>query len=163
MNFNTLDYVCLGALVLSCLVGVWRGFVQETMSLVGWFAAFFAAYAFADRLEPYLTAAAAGDTTRYALAFGLLFIVTLIVWGVLTVILKKTLGAVGLAPLDRLLGGVFGALRGAVILLSLASFLSLTPIDSTEVWQSSLAVKTAKAVAHSLKPFLPASVAAFIH
>ena len=49
------DAVMLGALVLSVIVGLMRGFVFELLSLVGWVAAYFAAQWFTPMLAPMLT------------------------------------------------------------------------------------------------------------
>jgi membrane protein required for colicin V production len=160
---TVLDCIFLGALLLSCIVGVWRGFVQEAMSLAGWFVALAAAFALANPLQSHLTSTGLGDTTRYALAFGLVFVLMLILWGFLTALIKKLMASVGLEPLDRALGGFFGILRGAVILTTLTLLLGFTPIQNTEFWQTSKAVAAAKGAAQTLKPILPASVAAFIH
>jgi membrane protein required for colicin V production len=163
MPLTALDWIFLGALLLSCIIGLWRGFIQEAMSLAGWFAALGAAYALADWFVPMLTSTGLGEATRYALAFGLLFVGTLIVWSMLTAFIKKAVGAIGLGALDRLLGGLFGIVRGAVILVTLTLFVSLTPVDHSEFWQTSKAVSVSKDAAQTLKPLLPASVAAFIH
>ena len=42
------DWVLLGALLLSVLLGLWRGLVYEVLSLAGWVVAFVLAQAFAD-------------------------------------------------------------------------------------------------------------------
>jgi membrane protein required for colicin V production len=161
-DINTLDCIFLAALVLSCLVGVWRGFVQEAMSLAGWFVALGAASGLSDGLAPLLTSTGFGQSTCYALAFVLIFIAALILWGLLTALIKKMMASVGLAPLDRALGGLFGVLRGVVILTTLTLLLGMTPLKNTDFWQSSLAVGAAKAIATTLKPILPASVAGLI-
>jgi membrane protein required for colicin V production len=159
---NTIDDIFIALLVLSCILGIWRGLVQEAMSLAGWFLALFAAYGLADYLAPYLAMTGFSETTRYGLAFILIFIAALFAWGIITVLIKKIIGAVGLRPIDRALGGIFGLVRGIVILISVTLFMSQTPIDHTEVWQNSFAIQTCKAAAHALKPFLSPSVSAFI-
>jgi membrane protein required for colicin V production len=37
------DWILIGIVILSLLVGLWRGLVFEVLSLVGWVAAFFLA------------------------------------------------------------------------------------------------------------------------
>ena len=38
---SAVDWILLAVLGLSFLVGIWRGIVQEVLSLVGWVAAFY--------------------------------------------------------------------------------------------------------------------------
>ncbi|MFY8179190.1 MAG: CvpA family protein, partial [Limnohabitans sp.] len=40
-NVSAVDWMLLAVLGLSLLLGLWRGFVTEVLSLVGWVAAFY--------------------------------------------------------------------------------------------------------------------------
>ena len=159
---NLLDYIFIALLALSCALGMWRGFIQEAMSLAGWFIALSASYALADYLAAHLLMTGFGDSTRYGLAFILIFIASLFIWGMMTALTKKTIGAIGLGPIDRALGGIFGAVRGTLVLSSLILFISLTPIDRAEAWQASSGVTIAKTMVNTIKPYLPSTIAAFI-
>ena len=48
------DAVVLGVLVVSMLLGAWRGLVYELLSLVGWVAGFFVARLFAPDVAAWL-------------------------------------------------------------------------------------------------------------
>jgi membrane protein required for colicin V production len=162
MILTTLDWIFIALLGLSVVLGFWRGVIWEVMSLGGWFVAGFAAIYGSDFLSPHLSMTGLSDTLRYALAFLLIFIAALIVWSMLTSVIKNAVGAIGLGALDRLLGGIFGLGRGALILTFAVSLISYTPVDSAEFWQTSTAVKLCKAAAQSLKPYLPARTAGLI-
>lgn len=159
---TTLDWIFIALLGLSVVLGLWRGVIWEVMSLAGWFVAGFAAIYGSDLLSPHLSMTGLSDTLRYALAFVLIFITALIVWGMLTSVIKNAVGAIGLGALDRLLGGFFGLGRAALILMFAVILISHTPINSAEFWQASNAVKTSKQAAQMLKPYLPSSVAGLI-
>ena len=157
-----LDYGYLVLLLLSMLLGAARGFIHVTMSLAGWFVALAASHYLANFLSPYLEVTTLGETPRYALAFVVVFVIALIVWSIVTMLVKQAVSGVGLGGLDRLLGGVFGLVRGAVIAITLTALVSATPADQSPTWQNSLAVKMSKAAAHALKPLLPATISALV-
>ena len=160
--FTTLDWIFIGLLGLSIVLGIWRGLIWEVMSLGGWFVAGAAAIYLADYLTPYLAMTGLSDTLRYALAIVLIYITTLILWSMLTSAIKNAVGAIGMGPIDRLLGGVFGLSRGALILTIAVTLISYTPVPSAEFWQTSSGVKLCQSAAQSLKPYLPASAAGLI-
>ncbi len=117
---TALDWVILVVLGISTLLSLWRGFVREALSLLGWVVAFVVAHAFVDRLALALAEAIGNPTGRYVVAYALLFVATLVVF---TVIVRLAAGLVrlaGLSVLDRLLGTVFGLARGVILILALA-------------------------------------------
>jgi len=157
-SLTTLDLLFLGALLLSVLMGAWRGLVQEVMSLMGWIAALAAAYTWATPLSLRIPQQGLSDAPHYGLAFILIFVFALIGCAVVTAVLKKIIGAVGLSSFDRLLGATFGLIRGLVILISVTQLIGYTPIHDSEAWKTSSAVQAVQALAGSLKPFLPSSM-----
>ena len=161
-TLGLLDYGFLAVLALSILLGAAKGFIHVVMSLAGWFVALIAAHYLADFLSPYLASTGFGETARYVLAFAITFVIALVVWGLVTMMIKQAISSVGLGGLDRLLGAAIGLLRGAVILISLTVLVSVTPADQSTTWQNSTAVKMSKAAAQASKPFLPAKIAAIV-
>ena len=117
-----IDIVILGIVLLSALISVARGFVKEILSLVAWIAAFFVTLYLYGNLSSLITFVD-NSLARNAIAIFVLFFGTLIIIGfvnmTLTAIIKKT----GLSGTDRLLGMVFGAARGIIILLFMGSVL----------------------------------------
>ena len=116
-----MDWALLAVLALSIVVGVVRGFIYEVLSLLGWVAAYFAAQWFAPQLAPSLPIGAPGSAANHAAAFAIVFILALIVWGLAVRVLRMLVHATPLSGVDRLLGAVFGAARGMVLLLAVAS------------------------------------------
>ena len=117
-----IDIVILGIVLLSALISVARGFVIEMLSLVAWIAACFVTLYLYGNLSSLITFVD-NSLARNAIAIFVLFFGTLIIIGfvnmTLTAIIKKT----GLSGTDRLLGMVFGAARGIIILLFMGSVL----------------------------------------
>lgn len=119
-SMTALDWAIVVVLGVSTLLSLWRGFVREALSLLGWIAAFIVANLFVDRLALEMAGMIANSTGRYIVAFALLFVVTLVVFTVLVRVAAGLVRMAGLSVLDRLLGTVFGFARGAIIILVLA-------------------------------------------
>ena len=151
-----LDWVFLAVLALSFLIGAWRGLVFEVISLASWVAAFLLAQWFAADVAKLLPMTGAGEGVRYAAGFGLTFVVALFAGGLVAVLLKKMVSSVGLAPFDRVLGAVFGLVRGMVVLLAIAVVVAMTPLKSALWWKESIGAKGLAVVLAGLKPVLPA-------
>ncbi len=150
-----LDWVFLGVLVASMLIGAWRGLVYEVLSLANWAAAFVLAQMFAPALAQRLPMAGATDVIRYAAAFVLVFVAAVFAGSVLIWLVSKLFQVAGLRPADRALGAVFGLMRGVVVLLAAAVIVPMTPLRSDAWWRQSTAAGWATATLTGLKPALP--------
>src|SRR5512132_1352048 len=114
------DWGMLAVLALSLVVGALRGLVFEVLALAGWIVAYFAARYGAPWLAPHLPIGTPGSLLNHAAAFACVFIAALIVWGLLSRLLRTMIHATPLRGVDRLLGAAFGVLRGCAVLLALA-------------------------------------------
>lgn len=153
------DWTLLAVLVLSVLVGLWRGLVFELMSLAGWVVAWIGAQVLALDLMPWLPAGTPGSTGQLLVAFGLAFIGLLLAWTLLARLMRLLIQATPLSLPDRVLGGGFGLLRGGVLLLALATALALTPLAQSQPWRQSAGARWLGAVLQGIKPLLPVEVA----
>jgi membrane protein required for colicin V production len=150
-------------LTLSLLVGLWRGLVYEVLSVLGWIAAFFIAQWLAPNVAAILPLSSVSASVRFALAFVVTFVAAVFVAGLLAALLKKLVSAIGLRPVDRLLGGFFGLVRGLVFLLAATLAIEMTPLKSSGFWQASKGAPVLSATLKGLKPALPAHVARFLN
>ena len=142
-------------LLVSMAVGVWRGLVYEVLSVLSWIAAFVLAQWFAPAAAAHLPMQGAGAALRYAGGFVLVFIAAAFAGGLLAFLMSKLVSAVGLGPVDRSLGALFGLLRGAVLLLAATAVVSLTPLRDAAEWQASVGARWSGAALQALKPVLP--------
>jgi membrane protein required for colicin V production len=156
------DWILLGVLVFSMLLGAWRGLVYEVLSVLGWVVSFFVAQWFAPELATRLPVQSAADPVRYAAAFVLIFIASVFAAGLLAFLLKKLVAAVGLAPVDRLLGAAFGVLRGVVLLLAATVVIDMTALKTSEWWRESKGAPVLAATLKALKPVLPEQFAKYL-
>ena len=122
MSLAVVDWVLLGVLLASLVLGFWRGLVYEVLSLAGWLAAFIVAQWLAVDAVPWLPfLKTAAPQIQYAVAFAAVFVATLFAAGLVSWLIKKLVDTVGLRPIDRTLGAAFGLARGVVLLLALYS------------------------------------------
>ena len=121
--------IVLGA---STVIGLFRGMVKEVLSLVVWLGAFIIARLLGPALEQLLFDDTGGSYLRSAGAFAALFVGCLIGGGLasrgLSALVKKS----GLVALDKTLGSLFGALRGAVVVIVL--LLAIRPFCDEYLW-----------------------------
>jgi membrane protein required for colicin V production len=150
-----LDWICLAILLVSLLVGAWRGLVVEVVSLVSWVAAFILAQWFAPSAAALLPMGNASEVVRYAAGFVLVFVATLFAGALIGFVISKMLSAVGLGAINRLLGALFGVLRGVVLILAATVVVGMTPWKSSSSWQESVGARWATAALGIWRPVLP--------
>lgn len=150
-----LDWILLAVLGASMLLGAWRGLVYEMLSVAAWVAAFFLAQWFAPAAAEWLPMAGAAEPVRYAAGFVLVFVAAVFAGGLVAWLLKKLVEALGLRPVDRTLGMLFGLLRGLVLLLAVTVVVGMTPLQGSPWWWQSAGAGMLVAALKNLKPVLP--------
>jgi membrane protein required for colicin V production len=150
-----LDAVMLGLLVLSMLVGIVRGLVSEILSLLGWIVAFVAARLLGAEVAPHLPVGVPGSALNLAVGFAAVFIATLIFWAICAWLVRMLIRASPLSGADRLLGGLFGLVRGIVLLLVVAIVVNLTSLSKSATWHDSVGAHWLDSALAGLRPWLP--------
>ena len=152
-----IDLVLLAVLGLSVLAGLWRGFVFEIVALLGWLVA----YIMANICGPLLAAslpAGGSAAVRFWGAYVLVFVIVLVVCGLLARVLRALISATPLSAVDRLLGGAFGAARGALVLVIVGTLIMLSPFARADWWRHSQSALWIGQALQGLKPVLPESL-----
>ena len=144
------------------LLGLFRGLVFEVISLAGWVVAFVCAQWFAADVAAWLPFGEPQATWRYAAGFVLVFVCVAFGVGLVASLMRKLITAVGLRPVDRLLGAVFGVARAAVALLVLAVVVHLLALSDSAWWQTSHSAVVLDAALQGLKPALPEKLASYL-
>ncbi|MEK6243533.1 MAG: CvpA family protein [Pseudomonadota bacterium] len=154
-----LDYAVIGVFATSLVLGVWRGLVREVISVLGWVIAFLAANLLAGPLGPAMPQMIPSPELRVAAAYLAVFVSSLVVTSLVGLLLSKIVKAVGLGGVDRLLGALFGAARGLLIVLAVALLAGLTSAPRQPFWRDSASGPLLVQAAQALKPLLPQTFA----
>lgn len=138
---NGLDFFFLAIVGLSALWALLRGFVRELIALSGWIAAAYLATAFSGQMEVLLVQWVKMPLIAGYLASSVIFIAVLLVFAILGRIVKGWVGSRGLSMGDRIVGLVFGLVRGSLI-VTLAIAVHLGMGGSTSRWTEESLVYT---------------------
>jgi len=152
-----IDYVILGVIGLSTIISLVRGFVREALSLVVWVFAFWVAWTFFRELAGHLGVFSV-PSVRLGVAFATLFIATLIVGALVNYLIGQLVDKTGLSGTDRLIGMLFGAARGALLIAVLVLLAGLTPFPEDPWWQESRLLGHFQELATWLKGLLPEDI-----
>jgi membrane protein required for colicin V production len=155
---NWPDYAILAVIVLSTGVGALRGFIKEVFALLVWAAAFLVAYRFGGDLAALMEDSVSLPSARTAMGFTGLFIAVLLVGGLLNYLLGRLVESTGLSGSDRLLGGVFGAVRGLALVLAVLLVAGLTPLPADPWWQESRTIARLMPLVERAASYLPESI-----
>ena len=154
------DYIILVVVVLSILLGWWRGLVYEILSLLSWITAYFVAKSWVTEFVPYMPAVLEGEALKIAAAFVFVFITTLILCGIAAWAVNKLIKSFGLDwRTDGVAGAIFGFFRGFMVVLSLVVLAGLTKLPQSPFWQNALLSKPLQNVAMLAKDILPEDMA----
>jgi membrane protein required for colicin V production len=154
-----LDIVILLIIAASTVFGVIRGFAKNVVSLAAWVLAFIIALSLSEKFAQVLPDGIEQPGLRVAIAMSVLFMGTLIMGMLANFLLEGFVNATRANRLDRSLGGMFGFVRGVLlvcVLVVLGAFISL---NQTDWWRSSRLAPAGEWVVKLLAPVLPESMA----
>jgi membrane protein required for colicin V production len=135
-----------------------RGLMREVLALVAWAASFLLANLLAPDAATLLPQAMASEEFRLLVSFVVIFLVALVGLSVLAILASKVVRIVGLGPADRVVGGVFGLARGALVVMILVLLAGLTALPRQPMWRNAVLSGTLEAVAGHVKEWLPADL-----
>lgn len=156
------DWALLGLVALSTLVGFWRGFIKEVLALAVWVLAFLLAFQYAGLVSTQLENMITVPSARTAAAFGGIFLLVIIIGGLATWLVGKLVEKTGLSGTDRVLGGVFGAVRGGLLVVLLILLAGFTPMPHDDWWQHSSVITVLLPLADWAAGLLPESVREYL-
>lgn len=151
-------YAILAIILVSLIVGALRGFIKEVFSLIVWAAAFIVAWRFSGHVAGLMEDVVNLPSARTAMGFAGLFILVLLVGGLINYLLGKLVESTGLSGTDRLLGGIFGAARGLVLVVAALLVAGFTPIPSDPWWKESPTIQRLLPLVEWSAGFLPENV-----
>ncbi len=154
MSMSTPDLIIGGIMLLSILIGVVRGFVKESISLVTWIVAIGLAVVYTSQLSLHMTYTSS-SFMRNLSAFLILFVGTVFIGAIINYIVGNFVRKTPFSTPDRILGSFFGVLRGMFFITVLVLIAGLTPFPKEKWWQESYAIGHFQVLAVWLKDRLP--------
>lgn len=136
-NFNWLDYVLSSIVAFSVILGLFRGFTKEIISLFTWLAAFFFSILFSQNLGDYFSQYMKSDFLAHIIGFICIFISILIIGALINYIVSRLVERSGHSIFNHLFGGIFGFLRGGLIILFIVFLISNTAFQERDWYQKS--------------------------
>ncbi|STX51642.1 colicin V [Legionella busanensis] len=128
MQWNWIDLVILSIILLSVLTGLFRGFVKELVALCVWAIALWVAFRYSHYLDPWLQNYIQDKTARNIVTFVALLIATIFIGAIVNTLLGFLLKRSGLSGTDRLLGMVFGFVRGIFMVALIMVIVKMTSL-----------------------------------
>src|ERR1700722_899519 len=113
---NWIDYLLIALVVFSCVAGVLRGLLREVITLVTWVAAVWISWHYADVLAPHLGGALASEGVRTWAARTIIFLGVVLIGTCTSAIVGRLVRLSIFSGTDRFFGGLFGFLRGLVMI-----------------------------------------------
>ena len=154
MSLSPADYAILGALAISLVFGMVRGFMREALALLAWLGGLWLAWRYADDLKPMLGGLVGDEPQRTWVARVLILCIVLLVVWIIAEVLEYFIHQSGLSvTVDRGLGAVFGLLRGIVLVSLLAMLGTLVKLDEVKWWKKSVLLPHAVTVSEWIDGF----------
>ena len=140
MSLTWGDWAIVAIIAVSALISLTRGFVKEALSLLTWVIAGLVAWLFGGALAELLVPYIETPSLRVIAACSILFVMTLLLGGLVNYLISQLVKATGLSGTDRFLGMVFGAARGALLVVVAVGLLSLAPVEADAWWRESVVI-----------------------
>ena len=158
-----IDYTIGGLIGLSALIGFMRGFIKEAFSLAIWMAAGWVGLSFSREFAVYLTPVIAQPSGRIAASFGILFLTTLLLGSLVSYLAERLVVMTGFGGTDRLIGLLFGAVRGALIVSVMVLLAGATPLPQDPWWKESKLIPPFQKLALWLRDRPPNGLAGYVN
>ncbi|MEE9446781.1 MAG: CvpA family protein [Arenicellales bacterium] len=158
MNLAWIDIAVIAFFAISILIGIYRGFVKEILSLGSWVLAALLAFKFGEQaavyVKPYITQA----PLDLAVAYVGVFLISLVAFSIISHIIGQIFSASGMSGIDRSLGSVFGALRAAAVISILILVARFMALDQQQWWLDSEFLVYFEPIVEWIKTYLPEDI-----
>jgi len=155
----TFDYVVLGIVAVSLMLGLWRGVVSELIALAAWVMAFMAALEFGADAGKAIFTGLADPAIRVLAGCVLVFVGVLVFMSLIRLAVRSMVKALGLSLSDRLLGMFFGLARGVLLVMLLVAAGGMTSAPQQPWWKEATLAPPLETAVLVAKPWLPDDLA----
>jgi membrane protein required for colicin V production len=147
----TLDYIILGIILLSAVIGLVRGFLKEVCSLITWVLAFWLAWVFGPSVAPHLGGVLSQEPYGLWAGRAIVFVIVLVLGAIVGFAVNYFVRLSIFSGLDRMLGFLLGLLRGLVIVGLVVILAQTVKLDEEGWWQRSKLVPIVTPIASALR------------
>lgn len=149
------DYILVAIVAVSMLFGAIRGFLRESVALLGWLVGLWLAWRYAPQLQPFLGGSLTDTELQVWVARLLLLLAAILSAWLLGSLLGYLVQRSGLTVgLDRILGSVFGLVRGAVIVGFAVMLAEAADMHDEPWWKGSRLIPVGQEMASILKGYV---------
>lgn len=149
-----IDYVLIFIIVVSSVLGVFRGFIKELLAIIGWVLAFYFSSIFSDTVSQYVPFVL-DDSLKYFIAYLIIFILVLVIASILIKILNQFVKTVGLTLTNVLMGTLFGFIRGVLLAFILILVAENFRFIDKQTLEQSILVPIIKEYVEKTLPYFP--------
>ena len=138
IGLSYLDWAFLSTIFISVIIGAYRGWLPQALSMLGFFAAFVAFVKLGPGIAQWLPLSGPGEYMRDNLGALIALIGTLILGHQAVVLHKKLFTRSGPQPAHRTLGGILGMFSGIFVLLAASSIINLSEWRNAPWWKNTV-------------------------
>ncbi|MBB71307.1 MAG: colicin V production CvpA [Legionellales bacterium] len=149
------DYGIILIFGISILISIVRGFIKESLSLIVWGVAIWLGITFSADVANLLKGVIERPQIRQMVGFLIIFILSLILGAILNHAVATLIKKTGLSGTDRLLGVIFGFLRGTLVVAVLILLGTFTNLPKESWWKNSVTIPYFQDVAEWMRQFVP--------
>ena len=149
------DILIFGIVIISMVVGFFRGFFPELLGVVTWVAAILGGWHLSGLVQPYVDGKLGSVVAELWAARLIIFVAILIVGGLAGQLVSLVIDKAGLSGTDKVLGLLFGFVRGVIIIGVLVMLGQFIGFDEEEWWADSALVPYGQAAAGAIRAVLP--------
>ncbi|MBL4744366.1 MAG: CvpA family protein [Cycloclasticus sp.] len=155
------DFVIIGIIFVSALIGLFRGLVKEAFSLGAWIISIIVGIRFSQPFSVFFVDYIDVPSIRIGVAFVVLLLLTLILGAMLSYLVSQLVDKTGLSGMDRFAGFLFGIARGMVVMSILVLLAGLTPLPQDPWWVQSTLIEPFQELSVWLRQQIPEGVTGY--
>jgi membrane protein required for colicin V production len=148
---NATDYLVIAAILLSAIIGGARGFLREAVAVFAWVIGLFLAWHFSSLIEPHLGGLLADSEVRPWAGRVIIVVLVLLLGAGVGASLGHFVRLSIFSGMDRMLGFLFGVLRGLVLLGVFVILGQLLRLQGEPWWRHSLLIPYGESIANGLR------------
>jgi membrane protein required for colicin V production len=148
---NWADYVIIALVAGACIAGLLRGLLREGVALLTWIVGLWFAWTYSGLIESHLGGALSAESVRPWAARTVIFLAVLLIGTLIGLLVSQFVRLSIFAATDSFLGGVFGFIRGLVMVGVLVMLCHAVRLENEPWWRTSVLVPYAERGANVLR------------